>query len=195
MGFIPDNYSESTTTFRLTATTLYGQVVLGHEQGPISAGDPSQMASAVFASWVNAGLAWLDSEWSLDQVDVTARVGGSLLSGSSGQAPVAGGALGGPASTPAVAALIRKLTNQGGRQGRGRMYLPGVQEAWTTESGALEGAGLTNLITFASQFLDELDSAEMPMRLLHADIAATPAVVTFLSVQSIVATQRRRQRR
>jgi hypothetical protein len=195
MSHLPSGFSESTSTFRLTGTTLFGQVVLGHEQGALSAGNPSEMASAVFASWVNASLGWLDSEWTLDQVDVRANVGGAILSGASGQAPVAGGALGGPASTPAVAVLIRKLTNQGGRHGRGRMYLPGLQEAWTTESGALAGAGQSAVILFASQFLDELDSAEMPMRLLHVDETLDPAIVTFLSVQSIVATQRRRQRR
>lgn len=195
MSFIPATYSESTTTFRLTGSQTYAQVVLGHQQGTFSGGNAGDMASAVFDAWENAGLGWLDEGWTLDQVDVRANTGGTVTSGASGQTPVAGGASGAQASTPAVSVLIRKGTDQGGRHGRGRMYLPGMQETWTTEAGVLESSGLAAVVSFAAQFLDELDAVEMPMRLLHVDETLDPAIVLTLSPQTVLATQRRRQRR
>lgn len=98
--------------------------------------------------------------------------------------------------SPNVAVLVRKRTARGGRRGRGRMYVPwaaqdsAVDEAGTinpTEMGLLQGA-------FAD-FLTALNANAADMYLLHNEGLSTPGapnLVTTLSVDNLVATQRRR---
>jgi hypothetical protein len=101
---------------------------------------------------------------------------------------------GGSGASSAVSYLIRKSTALGGRQGRGRMYLPGVTEASVGSDGVVSGAKVTALQDGADQLLNDLVVANLIPVLLH-DGALTPTVITALSAQNVVATQRRRQRR
>lgn len=99
-------------------------------------------------------------------------------------------------ATPQVSYLIGKSTNLGGRVGRGRMFLPGVNEPGVDASGELSGSTITNVQAQATNFHVALDGNDIPMVLLHAEGSLfAPATVTGLAVRSRVATQRRRVRR
>jgi len=95
---------------------------------------------------------------------------------------------------PNTSALVGKVTGLGGRQGRGRMFWPGVSEEDVTTSGVLSSAKVLALQTACDTFLDSLETNLVPMVILHGN-SLTPTPVTKLSVSGVVATQRRRLRR
>lgn len=97
---------------------------------------------------------------------------------------------------PNCAVLIRKSTGLGGRRGRGRMFVPPYNPAESVvgPSGTIATTPLGLLQTRWGQYLSFLSGASMPMQLLHSQPGFEPVEVTALSVQSRVATQRRRLR-
>jgi hypothetical protein len=95
---------------------------------------------------------------------------------------------------PQVAVLIRKITAQGGKQGKGRMFLPGIAEV--AISGGAINAASKNLLDIAfADWLDQHDTALFPVALLHQEAGISPYIVTQMITQSVVATQRRRIRK
>lgn len=104
------------------------------------------------------------------------------------------GSIGGQAAPPNVSLLVHKLTAVGGRQGRGRLYMPGIAEASLEAGGGVEAALLADAQTFFSAFRTGMAFLNRPLALLHAD-ASEPNEVTTLTVDARFATQRRRMRR
>lgn len=102
-----------------------------------------------------------------------------------------------PADSPQVAILMKKGTLRGGRQGAGRTFLPIVPEASTLSGGSVDPAQISALQTIADGWLAALAGSTYcgPMVLLHNDPATSPDTVLSLSVQSTLATQRRRLRK
>jgi len=99
------------------------------------------------------------------------------------------------AVTPAVCVLVQKKSGIAGRKFRGRMYLPPafLPEANVDNAGIIDGATLTGIQGRATGYLDNLATDVSAMYLLHRDLS-TPTGVTSLLVESMVGTQRRRQR-
>ena len=103
---------------------------------------------------------------------------------------------------PNNALLVKKTTNRGGRRGRGRMYVPwALDDNQVDEVGLLSGGELTAAQTEADNFLESLGTASgedgpHPMYLLHESegetAAGSPNLVTSLTCDGLVATQRRR---
>lgn len=112
----------------------------------------------------------------------------------------AGTDAGGDASagaSSAVAYLLKKVTNQGGRAGRGRMYLPGVNESKVNSNGAVTSTQVTILQDAANAFLTGFGAFDLTPCLLHSadsPLSGTTQIITIVA-DSTVATQRRRQRR
>lgn len=97
---------------------------------------------------------------------------------------------------PNVSMLVKKSTAAGGRMNQGRFFVPGAPEAHATSGGQLSGAFVTDMQNRWTAFHTELEEADMPMILLHSSDAGgdSPRLITSLSVQSLLATQRRRLR-
>jgi hypothetical protein len=95
---------------------------------------------------------------------------------------------------PQVAVLTRKITLQGGRTGRGRMFLPGISET-KVQNGNVNAASLINLNAAFLAWMNLHDTAQFPVALLHAEPGPAPLIVTEMQVQARVATQRRRIRK
>jgi hypothetical protein len=91
--------------------------------------------------------------------------------------------------------LIKKQTTLGGRKGRGRMFVPpfGVQEVEVDASGFIGSTILGINQGYWSSFLTDLGSDDLDPYLFHSD-ATAPSLITGLSIESQVATQRRRMR-
>ena len=98
--------------------------------------------------------------------------------------------------TPQICVLVRKNTALGGRAGRGRLYLPGPSAQAIDPGGVLVGSFITNLQAAFDTFFDELEATNLPPYLLHGagSPISTPTPITGFSVQSVIATQRRRVR-
>jgi len=92
------------------------------------------------------------------------------------------------------ALLVRKSTALGGRSNRGRYYIPwSLQESDVSDVGTIAGGTQSDWQDLQDDFLASLVAADVPMQLLHSG-AGDPATVVSLSVQGVIATQRRRLR-
>jgi hypothetical protein len=121
---------------------------------------------------------------------------GPNATGADGSAgPPIVGSLNESPDSPQVAVLIKKRTALGGRQGRGRMFLPFLTEAQTDSGGRMTAGAIDGYQVAAGGFLAGLVSRDIPMVLLHAAPEIVPTLVLALEVQSLVATQRRRLRK
>lgn len=103
----------------------------------------------------------------------------------------------GEADSPNVAYLIHKVTEFGGRTGRGRMYLPGVPSPNVFNNGLLSDAWRASTLAAFSGFYTDLTTAGLFPLLLHGPDSpvTTPLPITDFVVDARVATQRRRLRR
>lgn len=106
---------------------------------------------------------------------------------------VAGGATGTGVS-PAVSMLIQKRSASGGRANRGRVFQPGVPSTAQNFQGEILSANLTTFQTDWDNYLADMNTALLPVVLLHTEVGLTPTAVTAFVVQGTLATQRRRQR-
>lgn len=90
--------------------------------------------------------------------------------------------------------LVHKLTATGGRPGRGRMYWPSVNRDAVLETGAVNPV---NAVVIQGQMTDLLlgmSSDFLPMVVLHTSALISPSPVIALSLDALIATQRRRLR-
>jgi len=106
----------------------------------------------------------------------------------------------GGASLPSnCAVLFKKTSATGGRKGRGRFYLPwSVADSGVNDIGQIDPGDVPEYQALADSFLEDLasDSPPAPMVILHdsegAGIEPSPSVVLALTVDPLIATQRRR---
>jgi len=176
--------------------------------GSHGAGSPTTAATAINTAWtthiralLNSGCTFLGTRVKFGPMDdgPFAYVAANLA-----------GTRAGSAAPPNTAALIRKSSSIGGRQGTGRMYQPGLLENEVSDIGDLTSTPFNEYKTAYTAFLGALNSVSLPMYLLHSwgtytklsgndpvfvtvDIRA-PTEVLALTVDSKVATQRRRLR-
>jgi hypothetical protein len=106
----------------------------------------------------------------------------------------AGGAGAGPLSTRAASALIKWNGSSRARSTRGRMYTGPLREAEINNDGAtVASAAITALNTAFTNFRNSLGTAGYPLVVLSRQ-TSTATIVTQHSVESTIATQRRRIR-
>lgn len=123
-----------------------------------------------------------------------------------------GGTVNGTGSAPLpnnTAMLVKKSTTEGGRRGRGRMFIPGIQEASVDDAGVIAAATRTLYQTELNTMLANLVGLpEVAAAALFRPARAAgpggvppflpglpPAQIVGLTLDQRVATQRRRMRR
>lgn len=99
--------------------------------------------------------------------------------------------------SPNTACLVRKGGALGGRMNQGRLFIPGVPEGAATNDGKLSSGFLSAAQTGMTALRDDLLENGVEMVILHSEggTSRPPVSVLTLTVQSVVATQRRRLRR
>lgn len=98
------------------------------------------------------------------------------------------------------AILVRKITALGGRENRGRMFLPAgyLAEGSVDHNGVISGAVLTSMQSQMNSFQSGLVASPLidNTSVLHAvGSPSAPTTITALTVQTKIATQRRRLRK
>lgn len=184
----------------------YGEIVVAHTGGgivgegiwTIGFDNNAGSTAAEIAEDIDNGLVALDYmdclSSSVTVSEVRVKLGpdatGPLAVRSLGYA----GTIGGNAAPPNVAALVHKVTPLGGRQGRGRLFVPGLSETALGNGGSFDIGVRSLLQTFMTAFGNLMTLGSLPLMLLHGD-ALTPTAISNLDVDSTLATQRRRLRR
>ena len=191
--YIPANYGQINHYFAGTAFPRGAQITYGLEV--VGASTPAQVALEAHDLFKSAWQAAMPVTMSCTGTRCKL---GPTETGPFADAGVAyAGTYNTPADSPQVAILLKKSTARGGRQGAGRMLLPIVPEASTLSGGQVDPAQVVALQTIASAWLSAVAGGTYTgfMVLLHNNPATTPDTVTSLSVQSTLATQRRRLRK
>jgi len=165
---------------------------LDHEA---SGQSPAGVGSSVVDAYTTAGFI-LNLANDVDLTGVLVKFGPNAT-GPSALTSTGLDSAGGTAGTPNTAVLVSKNTAIGGRQGRGRMFLPGVQEDQVSGAGVIAPAVVAAIQSDVDLFFSELAVSDLFPMLLHDEAApiTTPTLITSHTVQSTAATQRRRMRR
>jgi len=210
MTVIPEGFAQYTVNFAGVNVPNGAAMVVGCSNDlDLTANQIAEQAFGVFALAVPD---MCTSDVSLVSVD--AKLGPNETGGiGSFSATAVPGAVGGTSLSPGSAILVEKITDTGGRRGRGRMYWPGVYDGWVDDNGAL-GSGIAAQVNgFMSDLREALILADIPPYLFHSpsytwaivggqprrvydDPGTVPAPypVTSLVADAIIATQRRRLR-
>ena len=159
------------------------------------AGDPTAIGNVVIDAYTAAGFT-LNLANDVDLTKVLVKEGPNAT-GPSAEVATGLDSAGGTAGTPNTAVLVSKNTALGGRQGRGRMFLPGVQEDQISAAGIIAPAVVAALQSDVETFFGDIAVSDLFAVLLHDEASpiTTPTPVTSFTVQSTAATQRRRMRR
>jgi len=180
--------------FEGVACPTGAEVTFGIDPAP-GFGTPTEIAGAIGLIW---GSTWREVQTSeVTLASVLVKFGPNATGPSGEQAINSAGTDTAGSVAPNTAVLVQKITADGGRAGRGRFFMPGIKESDVGSNGAVDPTDLEGWQTAADDFLEALDTATLPMVVLHGDGSpiTTPSVVTNLIVSSTVATQRRRLRR
>jgi len=152
--------------------------------------NPNEVADGVQDAFVSTMSPRIDTEVTIGPCEAQVNVSAGPVPG-----VATSDSLGGSSATvapPNIAILCRKHTLMPGRPGRGRFYLPfAVDRSGVDQAGIIETAVLTATGEALTDLLEDLETRDLPMVVLH-NAAGLPAVVTAFSVDNLVATQRRR---
>jgi len=187
---IPTGYGQVNFMFTGLGVPLGAECTLGFDN------DLTQTAQACadgFATiWVSNIMSHLSSNITFAGTLVKL---GPNATGPSAVSPASQPGSDGSAMTPPANAFLgRKVTQLGGRKGRGRMFVPGLEDS-DVDTGGFVGSGkLSALTTAFNDFLSDATSLDLFPVLLHGD-STTPTLIDELTVDSRCGTQRRRQRR
>jgi hypothetical protein len=190
---IPTGFAQSNLVFGGSSMPRGAEVTLGHSLSGY-AGDATQAAEDIGTAFDTEVMGVLTNTTTL----ISCRVKfGPDATGPSAEFPI--GSTGGgsnPGVSPAVSWLVHKVTAFGGRAGRGRMYVPGLQESSVSVAGVIDGGSVTAMQSAMSAYLLALGVLNLDPVVLHSvgSPLVTPSSITAFNVDSTVATQRRRQR-
>ena|SRR5215212_1782028 len=91
-----------------------------------------------------------------------------------------------------VSYLVKKLTTDAGRRGRGRMFIPFVREDHVDNAGVLDGEFFTGVQEAVIDFGTAIETITGANLVLFQDGFSDSQPITALVLSSVVATQRRR---
>lgn len=192
--FIPEGYLQINWIFGGASAPTGAQVTLG-ALNPAPAAPPDTQAEFFWDVWRDEILPL--------QVDTLDLIGCLVKQGPNDDGPsgtfagVESGGIGNTGTSPAVALLVQKRTAVGGRKGRGRMYVPGLDEVAVNAQGSIPEVNRATWEVAFQALHDRLTAVNQDPVLLHAapGVFQPPHPITSFSVSATVATQRHRQRR
>jgi hypothetical protein len=189
----------------LQSLTLEGDadpmaITYGVELQPDVPLNPNVMAQDLANAFATAWASTLGAPYTLTQTEVRFPQGDQGGFGVGIFASNFGMANAGSFLPQNCAFLVHKRTALGGRRHRGRMYLPGVNEALVDNKGLMSSTAIGGVNAAAAQFLNlivAVDGIER-MVILHTTslgpVQVTPTPVTLLQLDPVLGTQRRRLR-
>ena len=191
---IPSGYGQ--VNYRFTGTPLPNpaEVTLGFENN--ASGGVGDIAELFFDLWVDNGMDNFYTS-SVFLTNTHVKLGPASTGPSADFGSNSPGVLNGDAMPANVATLLSKQTSDGGRAGRGRMYIMAPAEDSIDGDSRWDATQLAARQTDANAFLAACATADVPLVVLHGagSPITTPSPILTLQVQGLLATQRRRLRR
>lgn len=201
---IPVGFGQAVYQLRLTGDNEPMVVTMGHDLAEVVGGDYQTIVDRLHTSFGLEMMPRVASNYTFEATFLyVGQDGGPPAVFESTEDPVTGGMAGNPLPQNS-AMLFRKRTSAAGRRGRGRLYLPGIQEQDVSALGVIDGAVVTALQARADAWMDwltgvEVGSVAYPPVILHRTegigVEPPPTPVTALVIDPVIATQRRRLRR
>lgn len=190
---IPEDYAQVNHFFSGIAAPHGAQITYGVSLNVYS-GTPNDAAEDLTGAFADNVFPVLTSSLVLEKTMV--KFGPNDL-GPSGEFALgnAGGA-GSNSVAPNTSLLVSKNTSLGGRQGKGRLFLPGFPEDKVDGSGFIDDTYGDSVQGDLDAWYGDMIGVNLPMVLLRAEGSPVlgPALVTALTLSRIAATQRRRLR-
>lgn len=195
---IPPGFGNAAFVFTSASGTAPFVTTLGIDLSA-AGGDFVEAANTVMTYYAQNMASVTDNDLTLDHVTLAVGSDGPGGSVDSDLAPIPMTSSGtfGPV---AVGVLARKVTNELGRRGRGRMFLPGTNlESGTEVDGTLTSGYRTSMQTALDDFYDDLANGSSPLLayppvLLHSAAPTDPSPITGLAVADLVGIIRGRIR-
>lgn len=195
---IPPGYGSAAFVFTSSSGTPPFVTTLGVDLSEFG-GDFVEAANTAFTYWTNSMPALIDNDLALDHV--TLSVGSDGPGGSvDSDLPPFQMTNNGTFGPVAIGVLARKVTNEIGRRGRGRMFLPGTNlESGTEVDGTLTTAYRTTVQTALNNLYDDFANGSSPLLalppvLLHSTAPTDPTPITSFTVADLVGVIRGRIR-
>lgn len=188
---IPVGYAQINIRFTGTAVPTIAEVTFGVING--ASHSALTMATNVEAELI-AGTIMDNLTDGVVATNIHVKLGPNATGASVDLACNVPGTVASETEPPNCAFLIRKITSLGGREGRGRIYLPGAPAAAVAENGQLNGTTAADLDTAFANFHAQMIVDNMDPVVLH-NSATTPTPIDVWSCDALAATQRRRLRR
>lgn len=197
---IPAGFAAVEMLTRHVSASHQAEVTFGIDISDATGGD-TDIANACTSIWADA--------WA-GLTDAGVQIGPSIIHIGGASPPylrvdgtfTAAGTVTGETVPSNCAALVRKLSGQAGRGGRGRDYVPWVlRDSQVDDVGNIDGTTLVNLQTAAENWLTGMQAGDggsgpIPVVILHnaegSTAADPPALVSAVVVDLLIATQRRR---
>jgi len=194
---IPAGYAQVNYRFSGTGLPNGAEITMGYALAD-PAPTPAALCSDLAAIWVTSDMDSLYTS-SATLSSVAAKYGPNATGPSAELGVSVAGTMAGEGIAPNVTWLIRKNTGFGGRSGRGRFFLPQIGETAVNAAGAIVGATVTAAQVDVNAWHSNCVTAGYVPTLLHSAASGIPItdplpIVSF-TVDSRVATQRRRLRR
>lgn len=154
--------------------------------------DVAAMVDAWLVAWSDNLKSSLSSDYTMKRATARVNAGGTELEVE--QVTNTPGTGGTGVLPQNCALLVRKTTGLTGRKNRGRMYWPGMTgETSVTPQGMITGSVVTTLQGHFDDWLADCTTVDFVPVINHGDMTI-PAIVSGLTVENRIATQRRRLR-
>ena len=198
MATIPVGFSECTFIFRcqgIDRDITWSLGLLDDDFGTTSA---EEEAGDMVSYWSTTGRpyapAQMTTQWTFLGCSVTKMLEEGPLTGLN-LPSIVGTKTGAPVPVN-CAYLARKNTTLGGRRNRGRAYLPPLfgDETTVDQAGEIAIATVNSINALILLSFTAMTAGGYHARLFHTEAPFTPTPISGMSVQTTLATQRRRMR-
>lgn len=194
---IPDDYFQASFIFTVDGNTKEKVTSIGFRPVDPDAFTATEAADQIYDdATVSGNVGAADAN-----IDTWVFQGVSVIKGTT-LGPLVGqhieplrGTIASPGIPPNCSWLVKKSTGLGGRNNRGRMYWPPspLNETNVDSAGNINGTLVGILQGRMDNLLDFMSAATFELFLFHS-VAFAPTQITGFSVESQIATQRRRLR-
>lgn len=194
---IPEGFYQAAYSFTVQGAVKDTVTTLGGSSLDLGSQTAEEIADVLYGIVSTSGNVFaanaMTNKWTFQGVTVTLMTGTGPIVASHIEPYVGTISADNPPSNCCI--LVKKNTAAGGRKNRGRMYVPAaVMGESSVDAAGFLGTGVQAAYqTQWDAFKSALDADDQVPALLHSD-ATAPTEITSFSVESQIATQRRRLR-